>query len=264
MIGRILKLPNDDIRKIVFVALALCLVCSTVVSVAAVYLRPLQEANAALDQKKNILRAAGLLRPGIDVRETFAERIETRIVDLETGEFTDSVDPEGYNQRTASRDPELSAAVPRSLDVASIGRRARYAPVYLVFEGDTLQQIILPVHGYGLWSTMYGYLSLESDLNTVAGITFYDHGETPGLGGEIESTAWQARWVGKRIYGEDGSVRLRVIKGAVTPSDPEAEYKIDGISGSTLTGNGVSNTLEYWLGANGFGPFLQSVQKTGV
>lgn len=264
MIRRLLDLPNDDMRKIVFVALALCLVCSAVVSVAAVYLRPLQEANAALDQKKNILRAAGLLQPGIDVRQTFAERIETRIVDLETGEFTDAVAAEGYNQRTASRDPKLSEAVPKGDDVAGIGRRARYAPVYLVLDGDVLQQMILPVHGYGLWSTMYGYLSLESDLNTVAGITFYDHGETPGLGGEIESPAWQARWVGKRIYGEDGSVRLRVIKGAVSQTDPQAEYKIDGISGSTLTGNGVSNTIEYWLGESGFGPFLQSVQDTGV
>ena len=95
----------------------------------------------------------------------------------------------------------------RAQDEAGIGRRARYAPVYLVFEEDALQQAILPVHGYGLWSTMYGYLSLESDLNTVAGITFYDHAETPGLGGEIDNPRWQSRWVGKKIYGDDGTVR---------------------------------------------------------
>lgn len=264
MIRRFLSLPNDDVRKIVFVALALCLVCSTLVSTAAVYLRPLQEANALLDRKKNILRAAGLLERDTDISRTFADRIETRIVDLETGAFTDVVDPEEYDQRSAARDPDYSAALSRDEDIAGIGRRARYAPVYLVFEGDELRQMILPVHGYGLWSTMYGYLSLESDFNTVAGITFYDHAETPGLGGEIESPAWQARWIGKRIYGEDGAVRLRVIKGSVAQEDPDAAYKIDGISGSTLTANGVSNTLEYWLGENGFGPFLERIRETGV
>jgi Na+-transporting NADH:ubiquinone oxidoreductase subunit C len=265
MIGKLLSLPNEDPRKIVFVALALCLVCATVVSAAAVTLRPLQEANAALDRKKNILAAAGLMEKGIDIEARFAERIETRIVDLETGEFTEAVDPASYDQRAASRDPERSAAVDKGQDVASIGRRARYAPVYLVRdEFGELQQLVIPVHGYGLWSTMYGYLSLREDLNTVAGITFYEHGETPGLGGEIENPAWQAQWVGKEVYGADGAPELRVIKGTVNPSAPDAEHQIDGISGSTLTGNGVSNLLAYWLGENGFGPFLAQIRETGV
>jgi len=264
MIGKILALPNDDTRKIVFVALMLCLVCSLVVSAAAVYLRPLQEANRALDRKKNILDVAGLLTPGIDIEQRFAEQIESRIVNLATGEFNHQIDPDHYDQRAAARDPELSAAIPKADDTAGIGRRAQYASVYIVRDGDDLAQLVLPIHGYGLWSTMYGFLSLENDLQTVASIKFYDHGETPGLGGEIDNLAWQAKWVGKKIYDESGAPRLRVVKGSIDVGAADAEYQIDGISGSTLTGIGVSNMIEYWLGENGFREFLNRIHENGV
>lgn len=264
MIGKILALPNDDTRKILFVAFSLCLACSLVVSTAAVYLRPLQEANKALDRKKNILDVAGLLTSGIDIEQSFAAQIESRVIDLDTGEFRFDVDPENYNQRAAARDPELSDPIPKADDFASIGRRARYAPVYIVREGADLAQLILPIHGYGLWSTMYGFLALESDLQTVAGIKFYDHAETPGLGGEIDNPIWQAKWIGKQIYDESGMQRLRVIKGPVDSSAADTKYQVDGISGATLTGNGVTNMLEFWLGENGFGEFLIRIQETGV
>jgi Na+-transporting NADH:ubiquinone oxidoreductase subunit C len=136
--------------------------------------------------------------------------------------------------------------------------------VYIVRDGDDLAQLVLPIHGYGLWSTMYGFLSLENDLQTVASIKFYDHGETPGLGGEIDNPAWQAKWVGKKIYDESGAPRLRVVKGSIDAGAADAEYQIDGISGSTLTGIGVSNMLEYWLGENGFREFLIRIQEHGV
>lgn len=265
MIGRLLALPNDDIRKIVLVALLLCLVCASVVSLAAVYLRPLQEINAELDRKKNILQAAGLMQPGIDVVQQFNERIQTRMVDLQTGQYSDAVSAEGYDQRVASRNPDISIAIADDDDIASIGRRARYVPVYLVLdEEQSLQQLVVPVHGYGLWSTMYGFVSLKSDLNTVAGITFYDHGETPGLGGEIENPDWQSSWVGKQVYNPGGTPQLKVIKGKVDSTSELASYQIDGISGSTLTGNGVTNLVHYWLGQNGFGPFIQSLRESGT
>lgn len=270
MIRQLINLPNEDPRKVILVALTLCLVCATVVSTAAVMLRPQQEANKALDRKKNILVAAGLLQtgerpPATRIESRFAERIETRLVDLESGEFSDAFDPVSYDQRLASRDPERSTALAEHEDVAGIGRRARYAPVYLVRDGSgRLQQLVIPVHGYGLWSTMYGYLALRDDLNTVAGITFYEHGETPGLGGEIDNPAWQAKWVDKTVYGADGTPRLEVIKGSVNPNSPHPEYQVDGISGSTLTGDGVSNMVTFWMGANGFGPFLERIRETGV
>ena len=264
MIGKILALPNDDTRKILFVAFILCLVCSLVVSTAAVYLRPLQQANKALDRKKQILDVAGLLTPGVDIDQRFAERIESRIVELDSGEFTFDLVAEDYDQRAAARTPELSDPIPAVDDFAGIGRRARYAPVYLVRDNGELAQLILPMHGYGLWSTMYGFLALESDLQTVAGIKFFDHAETPGLGGEIDNPAWQSRWVGKQIYEQPGIPRLRVIKGRVNTAAIEAQYQVDGISGATLTANGVTNMLAYWLGGNGFGEFLIKLRETGV
>ncbi len=260
----VFKLPNDDTRKVIAVAFTLCLVCSLLVSTAAVYLRPLQEINKTLDMKKNILDVAGLLAPGTDINAAFADRIEVRIVDLDSGEFTDAVDAATYDQRAASNDSALSAPVPREDDVASINRRANYASVYLLKEGDELKQIILPVHGYGLWSTLYGFLALDPDFNTVAGIKFYSHGETPGLGGEVDNPDWQANWLGKKLLDADGNVKLRVIKGSVRPGNADEQYQIDGLSGATLTGNGVSNMLKYWLGGNGFGPFLAYLKESGV
>ncbi|MEM1411201.1 MAG: Na(+)-translocating NADH-quinone reductase subunit C [Pseudomonadota bacterium] len=270
MIRKLLALPNEDTRKVIFVALTLCLVCASVVSAAAVMLRPLQDANSALDRKKNILVAAGLLETGAGaeperIEALFAERVETRLVDLQSGEFDTSIEADSFDPRAAALDPERSLKLDKSEDIAGIGRRAKLAPVYLVRDdrGD-LDQLVIPVHGYGLWSTMYGYLSLRSDLNTVAGITFYEHGETPGLGGEIENPAWQALWVDKQVYGTSGAPELRVIKGAVPAGAAGAEHQVDGISGSTLTGKGVSNLVTYWLGDSGFGPFLERIRETGV
>jgi Na+-transporting NADH:ubiquinone oxidoreductase subunit C len=163
----------------------------------------------------------------------------------------------------AARDPTVSQVVPAAVDIAGIKRRPRYAPVYLVPGEDGIETIVLPVKGYGLWSTMYGFLALEGDGNTVKGLTFYQHGETPGLGGEIENPRWQARFSDKKVYGAEGEVRLHVAKGATPPDAPNAEYVVDGISGATLTMNGVSHMIEYWLGERGFGPYLQRLRQGG-
>lgn len=252
---------TDSIRKIVVVAFSLCIVCSIVVSTAAVLLKPAQEANRDLDRKRNILAAAGMDEPGRSVEERFA-RIESRYVDLRSGEFAAPEDvPAGYRQRQASKDPALSTALAE--DIADIGRRAHYAEVYLVRgpDGD-LDKVILPVHGYGLWSTMYGFLALEADLNTVAGLGFYEHGETPGLGGEVDNPRWKAQWDGKQVYRE-GEVALALAKGSVDPDSPRAPWRVDGLSGATLTSRGVTNLVHFWLGEEGFGPFLDKL-KTGA
>jgi Na+-transporting NADH:ubiquinone oxidoreductase subunit C len=133
--------------------------------------------------------------------------------------------------------------------------------VYLVEEQGALQQVILPVYGKGLWSTMYGFIALGPDLSTVRGFGFYQHGETPGLGGEIENRSWLAKWPGKVVYDEKGAVKLRVIKGEVDAAAADARYKVDGLSGATLTARGVSNLLAYWLGENGYQPFLHQLRK---
>jgi Na+-transporting NADH:ubiquinone oxidoreductase subunit C len=247
---------NDSIGRIIRVALALCVVCSVIVSTAAVLLKPAQEANKDLDRKRNILAAGGMLEEGRSVDELF-ERIDARYVDLRSGEFTDAV-PAGYDPRAASKDPSLSSDV--TDDIAKVGRRADYAEVYLVAgPGDGVDKIILPVHGYGLWSTLYGFIALESDANTIAGLGFYEHGETPGLGGEVDNPRWKAQWPGKQVY-RDGQVEIELLKGTVDRGSPDAGWQVDGLSGATLTSRGVTNLLQFWLGEQGFGPFLENLR----
>lgn len=266
MIGRLARLPNDDARKILFVAVALCLVCSLLVSTAAVVLGPLQDYQKSLNRKRNVLLAAGLIEPGdeaVDIEGLF-DRVEARVVDLGTGRFTDAVDP-GFDPRAAARDPELGVEIPADEDVAGLDRRSRYAPVYLVRDAaGELERLVLPVSGYGLWSTMYAFLALEEDLNTVAAINFYEQAETPGLGGEVENPRWQALWRGKMVFGDALEPRLTVVKGSVDPRAPGAEYQVDGLSGSTLTSNGVTNMIRYWMGPDGFGPFIENLRTEGA
>jgi Na+-transporting NADH:ubiquinone oxidoreductase subunit C len=255
-----LPVANDSIKKTFGVATALCVVCAIVVSSAAVILRPAQQANKLLDLKTNILASAGLLQAGVDV-ETQFEQITTRIVDMETGRFTDAVDPATYDQRKASKDPALSVELTGDEDIAKIKRRANYSTVYIVEGEQGIEKIILPIKGYGLWSTLYGFLALESDLQTVAGIGFYEHAETPGLGGEIDNPNWKASWVGKQAYNQ-GEFAITVLKGRVDLDRAGSESQIDGLAGATLTTKGVDNLLKYWLGEQGFQPLI-SYLKSG-
>ncbi|PID63427.1 MAG: Na(+)-translocating NADH-quinone reductase subunit C [Gammaproteobacteria bacterium] len=257
-----LNLPNDDKDKILFVAVALCLVCSVLVSAAAVALRPLQERNAELDRRSNILAVAGLMKPGIDVEKAF-EAFEPRLVNLDTGEFTDEISLDEFKQRAAMGDPTLSHELGSDEDSAGIGSRNNYAEVYLLREGDAIDQIIIPVYGKGLWSTLYGYMSLKSDLNTIAGLQFYEHAETPGLGGEVDNPNWRALWHDKVAYDDNGDVALEVIKGTVDRNSAAAEHQVDGLAGASLTTRGVNNLVRFWLGQNGFGPFLRNLNAGG-
>jgi Na+-transporting NADH:ubiquinone oxidoreductase subunit C len=187
--------------------------------------------------------------------------VEIRIVNLETGEYTDQFDPAAYDLRKAARDPALSEPIPPDLDIANIKRKAKYAPVYLVKEDGKIKIIILPVHGYGLWSTMYGFLALESDTKTIHGLKFYEHAETPGLGGEITNPKWLAKWDGKVVYDEQWQPDIQVIKGTVDPNKPGAEHEVDGIAGATLTSRGVMHLMQYWLSDQGYGPFLARLRN---
>lgn len=258
----ILSLPNDDPRKTIAVAVLLCLVCSLVVSAAAVSLRPQQDFNAALSVKREILRAAGLYQAGINVEQTYKARIEERLVDLDSGAYVSDRDPASYDQRQAAADPGQSAALSGAEDIARIRRRANIAKIYLLNEGTQLQRVILPVHGYGLWSTMYGFLALAPDGRTVEAISFYDQRETAGLGGEVANPKWQAGWVGKQVSDSNGQPDFSVIKGSVDPKSPRAAHEVDGLSGATLTSNGVTNLVRFWVGDNGFGPYLKRLKQT--
>jgi len=259
-----LNLPNDNIVKTIGVATLLCLVCSIVVSVAATALKSKQVANKLNFKRSNILTVAGISDSDKSVDELFAEQVETFVVDLQSGEYTDAVDADSFDQRKASKDPRYMVKLKKEQDIAQIGSLSKYANVYLVRRGNDVSKIILPIKGYGLWSTLYGFISLESDATTVSSITFYEHAETPGLGGEIENRKWQASWAGKRISDLEGNPALRVIKGQVNPDTPEPEYKIDGLAGATLTSNGVTNLIQFWMGDKGFGPYLKRVRSQGA
>lgn len=252
---------NDSIKKTITVTLLLCIVCSVIVSAAAVLLRPAQVANKSADFKRNILSSAGLLEPGKNVDTIFNERVVTRVVDLKTGKFTDAVDPVSYDQRRASKDPSLSTNLSADEDIAKISRREDYSVIYLIQdENNQLEKVILPIKGYGLWSTLYGFLALEADANTVAGLVFYEHAETPGLGGEVDNPIWKAKWAGKEVYRDD-DVAISIIKGTVDPQSSNAKYQVDGLSGATLTSRGVHNMLHFWLGDDGYKPFLTNLKN---
>ncbi|WP_417222771.1 Na(+)-translocating NADH-quinone reductase subunit C [Amphritea sp.] len=258
---------KDSIGRTLTVAVLLCVVCSVVVSAAAVLLKPKQIANKNLDRQTNILAAAGIATDGKDVQALFDELIEKRFVDLRTGKYTDVADPDRYDARKAAKEADTGIKLSRENDIASIKVQAKVMPVYLV-KSDAPQgfdKMILPVHGYGLWSTLYGFLALESDLNTVVGLGFYSHAETPGLGGEVDNPNWKALWPGKQVYTADSMKPvLGLIKGSVDQASADAKYQIDGLSGATLTSRGVTNLVHFWMGENGYAPFLSNLKAGGA
>ena len=262
---------RDSMSRIIAVSLLVCFACSIVVSSAAVLLKPQRLANKDLDRNQNILVAAGLYDKSqggeASDLEAMIRQFEIRLVDLEAKRLLTNAEaaalgitPATYDQRKASKDSSMSRALPDDEDIASISRRARYSVVYILRQGRSIDRMVIPVHGYGLWSIMYGFIALEGDLNTVSGITFYEHGETAGLGGEVDNPAWKASWQGKRTWG-GGRVALDVVKGSVNPASRNARYQIDGLSGATLTSRGVENMIAYWLGDEGFGPILDDLGR---
>lgn len=254
---------NDSISKTLIVVVSLCLVCAIVVATAAVQLRPTQQANKKLDSQVNILRSVGLVEgsaPATTIAELFGKHIETRLVNLQTGEIDASCDvqcAENFDYRKSLKEGK---ALAQADDVASIRRISELAPVYLTYDDNrNLKAIVLPVHGYGLWSTMHAFLALETDGNTIIGMNYYEQGETPGLGGEIENPRWKAQFVGKQLTNEAGELALTILKPG--NADPESAHQVDGLSGATLTANGVQNTFTFWIGNSGFGPFLAKVRE---
>ena len=271
---KILALGNDSLEKTIAIAVALCLVCAVFVSMAAVALKPLQVSNKEIDMKKNILDVAGLLTENSDIEKDFASKIEAKLVDLSTGDYVDG-NADFYDQRKAAKDPAQSVAIPKEQDIAHIRVKAKLAKVYLVKEGGVTKSIILPINGYGLWSTLYGFLSVEADGQTVQSINFYDQAETPGLGGEVLNPTWRALWKGKKVYAETeqatsakgtlddanvGEPALSLIKGTVDPSKAGSQYQVDGLAGATLTSTGVTNLVRYWTSKEGFAPYLAKVR----
>ena len=242
---------SESAGRTLTIAAILCGVCSVLVSGAVVILKPRQDFNADLDFKKNILMSTGLYTEGADINEIF-KKIEPAVVDLESGEITD-IDPKTFDAGKAPVDK-----IPTKTDSAGIKQRARQQIVYFVKNEGKVEMIVLHLVGKGLWSTMKGFLALEADANTVRGFQYYTHGETPGLGGEVDNPAWIAQWKGKKVFNDDLKPAVDVLKSKVPAGTPNFENKIDGISGATLTMVGVEGTFNFWLSEMGYGKFLEN------
>lgn len=240
---------KETLGKTVGIVVAVCLVCSIVVSTAAVGLRSQQQANAQLDKQTNVLAAAGLLdQASGDIAGTYERLIEERFVDLSTGAYTDV--PENFDMFKAAKDPEYQ--VRPKPDVAKVFRHSRVVSVYHVKdETGKVSRLVLEVYGSGLWNLMYGLLAIDADGNTVRELVYYDQKETPGLGGEVENPQWKALWNGKKLF-KNGEVAIKVKKNA----SADDAYAVDALSGATLTTNGVQASLDYWLSDKGLGVFL--------
>ena len=267
---------KDSIANTFFIATAVCLVCSLLVSTAAVVLKTRQDRNVELDKKSNILRVAGFTPE--EIRQTgiealFQKRFQSQLINLETGEAATEEDMaavlkamkiDSFDQALVSYD-QIKAAKTKDTalcdlfenkkdDIAGLSAREKFSHVYLLMDesGSNIQQYVFPIRGYGLWSTLKGFLSVEPDFQTIGGLTYYEHAETPGLGGEVDNEAWKAKWKGKQIYQPEGEVKISVVKGK-SGEDP---FGVDGLSGATITSKGVSNMLKYWLGPEGFGTYI--------
>lgn len=261
-------MQRDSIGNILRVSILLCLACSIGVSLAAVGWRDRQERNATLDRQKNVLLATGNFKPEELTREfiatEFEKHITTHYVKVGTDEEVPvSALPDGknYDPRAAAGSSDLQHKIPKEY-AAKLGIKA-VAPYYAIYEirqDGKIDSYVLPIHGNGLWSTMYGFLALEPDLTTIRGINFYEHGETPGLGGEIENPRWTALWHDKIAYNDSGKPQIQVIKGTVRDGAPGANHKIDGLAGATITSNGVEHAVNFWLSDAGFGEFLDELK----
>ncbi|QDF67891.1 Na(+)-translocating NADH-quinone reductase subunit C [Shewanella sp. SNU WT4] len=260
---------KDSFTRTLIVVVGLCLICSLFVSTAAVLLKPIQTENKLFDRQKYILEAANLLdsknadMTRQQVLATYGQFVEARVVNLKTGDFVAGVDGNTYDMAKAARDPKTSF-VPEH-DIASVKRVANDALVYLIHdEQGKLTSVILPIKGYGLWSTMYAFLALDPDMNTIQNLVYYDFsgsGETPGLGGEVQNPKWIAKWKGKKLFDEQGELAIKVTK---NPAVAETVYGVDALSGATLTSNGVQYSLQFWLGNEGFGKFIDKARDGGL
>ncbi len=239
-----------------------CVICALFVATSEVSLRPLKERNIRIDRQKNILSVAGLMETGEklsaeQIEDRFAQSIRPVLIDLATGGENTGLDPASFDQRAAARDPSRSSVAPPN--PSKVLRVPDQALIYEVVSNGKLDSIIIPIEGYGLWSVLYGYLALAPDLRTIQGITYYDQKETAGLGGEVDNPNWKAKWIGRKAFDERGRIKIAVAKGPAGPPDKDP-YRVDGLSGATITSRGVTNMLQFWLGAEGFGPYLNRLR----
>ncbi|OWJ73353.1 Na+-translocating NADH-quinone reductase subunit C [Haematobacter missouriensis] len=243
--------PNTDPIKSIGMAMIIAASSALVVGGAAVSLRPLIEANR-LEARAG--QMAALLEGVPGIADLLADGgIETLLVDLTTGRIS-ATDPVDFDPAAAATDPERSTALSPAIDLAAITRRENEAMVWLVRDQGQIRLLVLPVRGAGYQSTIYAYLALEGDLNTVAAFTVYEQGETPGLGSRVAETDYLRGWTGRQIA-EEGMIMIDTVSGA------SGVYEVEMISGASVTSYGAIDMVHFWLGPDGFGPFIDNLRN---
>jgi len=256
-------MQHDSVKKTILVAFVLCIFCSVLVAISNVSLKDRQNLNKKLDVQKNLLLIAGLINEDATKKdiETAFKKIQSKIIDLKSGTTIEMVEQSNFNYKEAQRDSRYTEKIPTDADIAGIKIRSKISKIYAVMENNKVSSFILPLHGKGLWSTLWGFISLTPDTKTILGLGFYEHGETPGLGGEVDNPRWKSLWKGKKPFNNEFIPIIKVIKGSVSKKDKFKDSKVDGLSGASLTSAGVQNLVNFWLGEQGYGPFLKRVRS---
>lgn len=251
------KLSIDHPVKVISVALLISFICSLIVSFVALNLKDLQTKNKANEKIINILKTAGIYNKNISMDILFKE-IKAYVVDLKTGEITENF-PSTINERKFAKQADTSINLSNDINIIKVPSVSRYKVVYLHKVDNKIQSLIIPINGYGIWSTLYGFVSVDYNngkFDKFKNINFYEHAETPGLGGEVDNPKWKQKWNGKTIFNSDNEYVFRVIKGT-----SKLSHQVDGLSGATFTTRGVNNMIKFWFNENGFGPFLAKVKN---
>ncbi len=260
-------MASETVLKTIKIAAGVCIVCSILVSTTAVALKSVQEKNKKNEKLVNILSVSSIKFDKNKIEEVYKNKIKPVVVDMESGDIVEdnkldkNIKPENFDLKSIMKSNKYSKVLDKKEDIAGIRKMPRYMVVYLVKSDKGFSKIILPVFGKGLWSTMYGFIALKNDFKTIEGITFYEHGETPGLGGEVDNPRWKELWKGKLAYDDDFDLKIELIKGKVDKSSKDSIYKVDGLSGATLTTRGVNNFIRFWLGEKGYLRFLKKLKE---
>lgn len=253
-------------------AVTVCVVISAGLAATANALKATQDEAKEFDRQKNVMLAAGMIqegdaRPAAELKQLYQQRVREQVLDTSTGQLlADKKTAEVAQLNKEAADAVKKAAdgqarTPAEQSKALKAAATRYRAIAVASGDDGKPIYVLPVSGKGLWSILYGYLALDADGNTVRGVTFYEHGETPGLGGEVDNPQWKAEWRGKTVLDDKGAlVGVTVKKGKVDPTIPaEKQHYVDGLSGATITSNGVTRFVKADLET--FKPYLQQFWK---
>jgi Na+-transporting NADH:ubiquinone oxidoreductase subunit C len=249
---------TESVPRTMLIAVSIALICSAMVSGAVYLLRPLQAAYASIERNQTILTVAGRLPSEISDRAIINAflNLDARVVELSSGLRTDTLDGHAYDHWA----PTGVVSGPGNTDMNSLGLSTlpRYVPVYIVSGPMGLERLILPLHGRGMWSMLSGYIALEADLQTIAALGFYKHGETPGIGDRILEDKWLQSWRGKRLYDPSGHVRIRMGPDKNTPE----QYRVDAITGATVTSQAVARIVAFWAAA--YAPLLRQLSSETI